>query len=59
MGLALDNLINDKPYFEEEMEKATGLIYNYAIKLFNITMDIPERLVNETVNNANSKQYRT
>lgn len=55
MGLALDNLINDKPYFEEEMEKATGLIYNYAIKLFNITMDIPERLINESINNTSSE----
>lgn len=40
-------------YTENKMKKCTGLIYSYCNTLFNITMDIPTKLVNEDITDSN------
>ena len=49
IGLHLDEIVSGKSYLEREMSKQTGMIYSYSQKLFDITMDYPHKLINETV----------
>jgi len=50
LGLKLDEIINDgKSYQKEELGDRTGLLYSYCNILFNVTMDIPGELIQETI----------
>lgn len=49
MGLNLDELVSGKPYTQKEMNKRTGMIYASVHELFQISMDYPEKLVVETI----------
>lgn len=53
LGVDLDRLIFGYSYTEKEMVRQTGLIYSYCNTLFNIIMDIPEKLVNENIIDRN------
>lgn len=54
-GLRLDEMVSGEPYQSKEMTKRTGLIYTYSLKLFTIIMDIPSKLINETVSADQSR----
>lgn len=49
MGLSLDEVLTGKPYTAKEMNKRTGMIYNYSSELFTVLMDQPEKLIEEEV----------
>ena len=51
-GLALNEFISGQSYMEQEMQKRTGLIYNYCFELFKIVMDYPEQLIKESIDNT-------
>lgn len=48
LGLNLDESVGGKPYTQKQMSKRTGLIYSYALELFHVIMDVPEKLIVET-----------
>ena len=49
LGISLNQLITGRPYTDKEMARKTGIIYNYSHALFNVSMDYPEKLVEETI----------
>lgn len=49
LGLNLDEMITGRSYSEKEMEKRTGMIYSGCQSLFDIVMDYPEKLIQETI----------
>lgn len=49
LGLNLDEMISGSPYTRKEMEKRTGMIYSGCQSLFDIVMDYPEKLIQETI----------
>lgn len=51
IGLHLDEIVSGKSYLEQEMSKQTGMIYSYSQKMFDITMDYPQKLINEAIGN--------
>lgn len=49
IGINLDEVVSGKSYLEQEMSKQTGMIYSYSQKMFDITMDYPQKLINEKI----------
>lgn len=49
MGIHLDELMFGEPYTVTEMNKRTGFFYNYSWEMFTITMDYPEKLIQEEI----------
>lgn len=49
MGLNLDESVSGKSYKQKEMTKRTGMIYASVHELFRISMDYPEKLIVETI----------
>ena len=49
LGINLEEMISGKPYTKKEMERRTGMIFTYEQTLFNITMDLPDKLICELV----------
>lgn len=58
LGISLDE-ITGRTSGRDKMKKRTGLIYTYSNELFSITMDYPEQLVEEDIDEdtANNMVY--
>ncbi len=53
LGVDLGRVISGYSYNDKEMVRQTGLVYSYCNTLFNITMDIPDKLVDEVITDHN------
>lgn len=49
IGVNLDELISGYPYQNKGIAHKTGYIFSYNMKLFDITTDIPERIIEEDI----------
>lgn len=50
MGIALDKIVSNKSYKEQEMTRKNGMIFSFKHTLFSLIMDHPEKLIQEELN---------
>ena len=52
LGVKLDVLVAGSPFTEKEMTRKYGLIYSFKRTFFSLEMDIPEKLIQEELKEA-------
>lgn len=52
LGVRLDEVVYGSPFTQQEMTRDYGLTFSFCRILFNLKMDIPEKLVNEELKSA-------
>jgi len=53
LGIKLDELLTGSSYRDNEMSNKVGYIFSYSMKLFNVMMDIPDKIIQEDIKDEN------
>lgn len=56
LGVKLDELVSGASYMEKDMPRKYGLIYSFKRTFFSLDMDIPEKLIQEELKEADREK---